>query len=139
MSFKMQSEFLLVVLSFAIIGVSLRLFARSNKHTQTRKAIPSPRTTLLPRLNSEQLSVLLYPPDLLPGPRDVDTPYGTMRVYEWGPEEGKKVIMISGDTTPAPIFSSVAKALVLYELRVIVIGKWTNYGCSMIYRVSSAI
>lgn len=46
-----------------------------------------------------------------------------MRVYEWGPEEGRKVIMIPGDTTPAPIFSPLAKALVLKGLRVMIVGK----------------
>lgn len=43
---------------------------------------------------------LPYPPDVLPGARDVDSPYGSLRVYEWGPEDGRKVLMVHGISTP---------------------------------------
>lgn len=51
------------------------------------------------------------------------TPYGTMRVYEWGPEEGKKVVVIHGDTTPAPMLGPIAEVLVKRGCRVILFGK----------------
>lgn len=121
MSFPSYSAFSIAVASFVAVAVAILLFTRSDK--PALKVIPSPRTTLLPRLTSEQSSALPYPPNLLPGSRDVDTPYGSMRVYEWGPELGRKVIMISGDTTPAPILGPIAKVLVLSGLRVMVVGK----------------
>ena len=95
----------------------------SRKSPRKQKAIPSPLTTLLPKLSEAQIARLPYPPDFFPGARDVETPYGRMRVYEWGPETGKKVVMVPGDTTPAPVFSVIAPGLVAKGFRVIVFGK----------------
>ena len=86
-------------------------------------AIPSPRTTLLPYLSEAQISELPYPPDILPGARDVETPYGVMRVYEFGPQEGRKVVLVHGDTTPVPIFLPLAKGLARSGCRVLLYGK----------------
>lgn len=57
-------------------------------------------------------------PDLLPGARDVATSYGSMRVYDWGSEDGKKVLFIHGDTTPAPMLGPVARDLANRGCRV---------------------
>ena len=40
----------------------------------TPKLIRSPRETLLPNLTSEEQDQLGYPPDILPGARDVSSP-----------------------------------------------------------------
>jgi len=101
----------------------LRWPVRSNKPAALRRKIPSPRETLLPHLSAAQLAASPYPPDLLPGARDVDTPYGVMRVYEWGLEDGLKVLLIHGDTTPGPILGPVASQLVERGCRVMIIGK----------------
>lgn len=93
--------------------------------------IPSPRETLIPLLSSAQVAALPYPPDLLPCSRDVATPYGTMRVNEWGPEEGKKVVLIHGDTTPAPVLGPIAEALVRRGCRVILFGAFAS-NCDII-------
>lgn len=53
-----------------------------------------------------------YPPNALPGGRDVPTPYGNIRVYEWGPEEGRKVLFVHGISTPCIAFASMANLLV---------------------------
>ena len=90
--------------------------------------IPSPRDTLLPHLSAEQAANLPYPPDLLPGARDVATPYGVMRVYEWGPETGDKVIFIHGDATPAPILGPIAHDLVEKGCRVMMFGRSIRLG-----------
>jgi hypothetical protein len=39
-----------------------------------RKTIPSPRETLLPKLTKEEQDKLFYPPNILPGARDVGNP-----------------------------------------------------------------
>ncbi|EXJ65366.1 hypothetical protein A1O7_01707 [Cladophialophora yegresii CBS 114405] len=78
----------------------------------------SPRTTLLPKLSKEEISDLAYPPDVLPGGRDVDTPYGSIRVYEFGPETGRKVLLIHGISTPAIALGGVAHGLVDAGCRV---------------------
>ncbi|KAL8667765.1 MAG: hypothetical protein Q9168_007187 [Polycauliona sp. 1 TL-2023] len=63
--------------------------------------IPSPLQTLLPHLSPTEKAGLPYPPDALPGARDVLSPYGSLRVYEWGPEEGRRVLMVHGISTPS--------------------------------------
>ncbi|KAI9849539.1 MAG: hypothetical protein M1837_004159 [Sclerophora amabilis] len=101
-----------------------RLVLTSTNSKTSRRTIASPRDTLLPYLSRSQALALPYPPDLLPGARDVDTPYGVMRVYEWGPEEGRKVVMVHGDTTPAPLWGPIGKALVERGCRVLVLDLW---------------
>lgn len=82
------------------------------------KAIPSPKETILPNLSPEELKSLPYPPDALPGARDVDTPYGSIRVYEWGPEKGDRVLLIHGISTPSVALVGVANRLVKRGCRV---------------------
>lgn len=43
------------------------------------KTIKSPTTTLLPHLSERERDELTYPPDALPGGRNVDTPVGYRR------------------------------------------------------------
>lgn len=71
----------------------------------------------------EEIAALPYPPDYYPGARDVQTPYGRMRVYEWGPESGRKIMMVHGDATCAPVWKRVAEGLVGRGCRVCVIGR----------------
>ncbi|KAK4947749.1 hypothetical protein LTR10_013257 [Elasticomyces elasticus] len=78
----------------------------------------SPRTTLLPKLSDEERSQLPYPPDVLPGARDVDSPYGSIRAYEFGPEDGRKVLLVHGISTPAIALLPVANALAENGCRV---------------------
>lgn len=87
----------------------------------SRRAIifPSPQKTLLPNLSDVEKSDLPYPPDVLPGARDVDTPYGSIRVYEFGPEDGRKVILVHGISTPAIALGSVANNLADNGCRVL--------------------
>nr|POE82753.1 serine hydrolase-like protein [Quercus suber] len=110
----------------ALAGIATYAVFASSKRTpsQPRRIIPSPRTTLLPRLSPAEAARLAYPPDVLPGKRDVDTPYGSMRVYEWGPEGGRKVIFVHGDATPSPLFTTVANDLVAKGCRVMMFDLW---------------
>ena len=101
----------------------LRLQKRSIKPDYLRRKISSPRDTLLPQLSADEVAALPYPPHILPGGRDVETLYGTMRVYEWGPEDGRKVLLIHGDTTPAPMFGPIASKLVQRGCRVMIFGR----------------
>ncbi|KAI1335992.1 alpha/beta-hydrolase [Xylariaceae sp. FL0016] len=74
--------------------------------------IPSPRKTLLPQLSAYEIRALPYPPDALPGARDVETPYGSIRVYEWGPEDGERVLLVHGISTPIVALGNLAHELV---------------------------
>ena len=108
----------------ALAAVALTILSLTVRRARqpVPRTIPSPRDTLLPNISLEQAAALPYPPDLLPGARDVTTPYGTMRVYEWGPEDGDKVLFIHGDSTPAPILGPIAHDLVKKGCRVIMFG-----------------
>ena len=122
---------LLTVVVSSLVTLALllpfSLGSPKSKASHSRKIIPSPRDTQLPFLSRGQASALPYPPDILPGARDVDSPYGVMRVYEWGPEEGRKVVMVHGDTTPAPLLGPIAKALVERGCRVLLLGEWIEW------------
>ncbi|TKA32565.1 hypothetical protein B0A50_01673 [Salinomyces thailandicus] len=83
--------------------------------------IPSPRQALEPLNSATQNSPdrekddLPYPPNALPGARDVSTPYGSIRVYEWGPETGRKVLLVHGISTPCIALARIAQLLVERE------------------------
>ncbi|KAK5943458.1 hypothetical protein PMZ80_004465 [Knufia obscura] len=79
----------------------------------------SPRHTLLPHLTAPQRSALPYPPDALPSPRDINSPYGTLRAYEFGPEDGRRVLLIHGISTPCLALGGLAHALVERGCRVL--------------------
>lgn len=98
---------------------------KNNDHR--RNVIPSPRTTLLPQLSAAEQHDLPYPPDgLLPGARDVDSPYGSVRVYEWGPEDGAKVLLVHGISTPCIALAAVAEELVKSGRRVMLFGEFCS-------------
>ncbi|KAL8670872.1 MAG: hypothetical protein Q9168_004603 [Polycauliona sp. 1 TL-2023] len=115
----------LVSVVAAVMGSLLlwRRSLRSNTPAHLRRSIPSPRKTLLPLLSPTQADALAYPPDLFPGARDVETHYGSMRIYEWGPEHGRKILFVHGDTTPGPMFAPIAESLVKKGCRVMIIGR----------------
>lgn len=86
--------------------------------------IESPKGNTLRRLSEEEISKLPYPPDVLPGGRDVVTPYGSIRVFEWGPENGDKVLLLHGISTPTISLGDLAHELVGKGYRVMLFGKW---------------
>jgi len=86
--------------------------------------VESPGSTLIPKLSAEEASNLPYPPDVLPGARDVTTPYGTIRVYEWGPQDGRKVLLVHGISTPCIALAGVAERLVEKGCRVMLFGEY---------------
>ncbi|KAF2151913.1 alpha/beta-hydrolase [Myriangium duriaei CBS 260.36] len=69
-------------------------------------------------LSKQEQDKLPYPPDAIPGGRDVTTPYGSIRAYEWGNEDGPKVLMVHGITTPCVALVGMAKVLVDKGYRV---------------------
>ncbi|KAJ5895050.1 hypothetical protein N7495_006741 [Penicillium taxi] len=82
------------------------------------KVLPSPRERLLQGLTEEKNRELPLPLDALPGARDVASPYGSIRVYEWGREDGPKVLLVHGITTPCIALGGLAHALVDRGCRV---------------------
>jgi len=73
--------------------------------------VKSPRSGLLTRLSKDDLERLPYPLDALPGGRNVQSPYGSLMVFEFGPEDGRKVLLIHGISTPCLTLGGVAHGL----------------------------
>lgn len=66
---------------------------------------------------------LPYPPHAFPGARDVVTEYGTIKVFEWGPEDGEKVLLVHGIGTPCVALGVMAREFVRKGCRVMVFGE----------------
>ena len=111
----LSREVVIATSSAFALGLILRGFLLSRRGAQI---VPSPKSTLLPRLSLQQIAALPYPPDSLPGARDVQTPYGTIRAYEFGPEDGRKVLLVHGISTPCLALGAVAHGLVEKGCRV---------------------
>jgi hypothetical protein len=112
-------------LSAGAASLGLYLITRSmqsqGKRNPLEHVVSSPLKSL-PQLSKEEVSKLPYPPDLFPGARDVDTPYGSIRVYEWGPESGRKILLVHGISTPCMSMGIVAEKLVESGCRVMMFG-----------------
>lgn len=113
----------------AVLGTTLAaatglyLLLRATPHLQT--SITSPRTDLT-QLNSAEIAQLPYPPDLFPGARWVNTPYGVVRVYEWGAETGRKVVFVHGIGTPCCVARDLLWELADAGCRVITFGEFPS-------------
>lgn len=57
---------------------------------------------------------------LLPGGRDVETPYGSIRIFEWGPEDGERVLLMHGISTPCLSLANLAVELAGKGYRVMI-------------------
>ncbi|RHZ45124.1 alpha/beta hydrolase [Aspergillus thermomutatus] len=109
----------LPILALTGASLTLALLLRSFLSEQHPKGtiLPSPRTAISALSDTEKRQLPL-PNDVLPGARDVASPYGSMRVYEWGPEDGPKVLFVHGITTPCIALGGLAHALADQGCRV---------------------
>ncbi|KAK6332965.1 hypothetical protein TWF718_010792 [Orbilia javanica] len=82
--------------------------------------IPSPEKTLLPNLSQNEQASLAYHPNSLPGGRWLQTPTGRIRVYEFGPEDGKRVLFVHGISTPSIVARDLLLNLAARGCRVMV-------------------
>ena len=122
----LSSEFpLCLALSATSLGivVALQLYRNTAKNLALHSINSSPRKTLLPKLSADQVSRLPYSPDYFPGARDVETPYGSVRIYEFGPEDGRKVLFVPGISTPCLSLGGLAESLAKKGCRVMLFGK----------------
>lgn len=65
-----------------------------------------------------------YLTDAFPGGRQFKTVYGTIQVFEWGPEDGEKVLMVHGLGTPCIALGDMAKEFVSQGYRVMIFGEY---------------
>ncbi|OLN88492.1 Serine hydrolase-like protein [Colletotrichum chlorophyti] len=107
-----------IVAATVATTLSILSLARLGLYPQWGTAIPNPLKTKIPSLASDDVKKLPYHPESFPGARDVETPYGTIRVYEWGPATGAKVLLIHGISTSCMTLGRIAHALVARGCRV---------------------
>ncbi|KAI0114113.1 alpha/beta-hydrolase [Nemania sp. FL0031] len=100
----------------AAVCMSARILLRRPKSHKTPYD-KSPAKTVYP-LHGVDVKDLPYPPDALPGGRDVATPYGSIRVYEWGPPEGERMLFVHGISTPVVALGDLGHEMVARGYRV---------------------
>ena len=93
------------------LSIGRKLYKINTGPVQDDKVVPSPLKSLLPKLSPQEATSLPYPPDAYPGIRDVASPYGNLRVYEWGPEDGRKVLLVHGISNPCIALGAIAHGL----------------------------
>lgn len=100
------------ILTAALVCLPAALILRRHLFpTKAGRIIKSPKQTVLSTLPPTELSSLPYPPDALPGGRDVPTPYGNVHVFEFGPPDGERVLFLHGLSMPCISGSNTAVAL----------------------------
>lgn len=93
------------------------------------KSTPSPCETLLSHLPPSEMFFLPHAPDALPGSRDVPSPYGTVKVFEFGPLHGARVLLLADLSKPRISLSSIAETLADRGYRVLLFN-CSGRGCS---------
>jgi hypothetical protein len=121
------------VISFLAGYCVTRVLAAKSPNASLTK---SPREAVA-KLPEAQRAALPYPPDLLPGGREVVTPYGSIQVYEWGEELGEKILLLPGISTPVLALSNLAEEFVGRGFRVMMFGTTVIYSLS--HRCENAV
>lgn len=106
--------------SLVIFGNIRQLF-KGIKYLQEEQ--PVTRAKAIVNNGHEQQSTdLPYPVDAFPGGRKVRTAYGEIQVFEWGPKEGEKALLVHGLGTPCIALGDMAKEFVRKGYRVMIFG-----------------
>ncbi|KAF5604024.1 2-hydroxy-6-oxo-6-phenylhexa-2 4-dienoate hydrolase [Fusarium subglutinans] len=109
----------LVVTTTVLSTVAFLAIARALLYPVRPKTIRNPlKAGVYDKANAHKLKNLVYHPDQFPGARDVETPYGSIRVYEFGPEDGEKVLFVHGISTPCITLGPIALGLAKRRYRV---------------------
>lgn len=111
-----------------IAAVCSRVYIRlCSVFANLQPRLAEPALSCIPaRGEAEQLEPNEKPPyskDTLPGGRPFTTVYGTIQVFEWGPERGEKVLIIHGLSTPCIALGNMAKGFVDNGYRVMMFGE----------------
>ncbi|KAH8841838.1 hypothetical protein MCOR27_004954 [Pyricularia oryzae] len=107
-----------VVLTTVAATFAIFITLRRYLYPRHPRIIPGPLKTVIPNLTKDEVAKLDYTPDYFPGARDVQTPYGSMRVYEFGPTTGRKILFIHGISTSCQTLTKLAYGLAARGHRV---------------------
>ena len=100
------------LLALAALPPAAYYLISSIRQLTTHNKPPTSRIHRSPLSNPEPTTPPPYPPNALPGARDIPTPHGSIRAYEWGPASGRKVLFVHGISTPCVALAGLAQALV---------------------------
>ncbi|KAI9659756.1 MAG: hypothetical protein M1831_003654 [Alyxoria varia] len=102
-------------------ATSLIWTVRASKQAPSNATPPPPLD--LSAYPASSSSALPYPPsDFIEGQRDVSTPYGSIRVYEFGPRDSKrKVLFLHGVRSPCITLVPLAEGLASRGCRVMLL------------------
>lgn len=115
-----QNQRPVLAVAGASLTVGLALGAIWASERSSPRIIPSPLKAVQSAALRKDGQLPVIPLDVLPGARDVSTPYGSIRVYEWGPEDGHKVLLVHGISTPCVSLGGLAHSLVDRGCRVMI-------------------
>ncbi|KAI8088991.1 Alpha/Beta hydrolase protein [Halteromyces radiatus] len=101
----------LILRVLSLFGLFLAIVLKSN-----------PSRVTLPSLYQHPSE--LYSPDFYDGGNDLILPMGRMRYWEFGPTDGKKVLLIHGISTGASTYDKVGRILAENNHRVLVFDLW---------------
>jgi hypothetical protein len=110
----------------AFLAASLLFKFSTIRNVPRQEPIRSPLKDISTNLSKEEQDNLPYPPDIFPGGRDLETPYGSIRVFEWGPEDGRKVLFVHGISTPAMSLGGLAEEMAKKGCRVMLFGMFSS-------------
>ncbi|ETS86646.1 hypothetical protein PFICI_00474 [Pestalotiopsis fici W106-1] len=113
-----ETSTITIVITTIVSTVTFLIFLKWSLEPRRPQILPGPLTTTIPRLTKEELAQVPYQPDHFPGARDVVTPYGNIRVYEFGPETGRKVLFLHGISTSCMTLNDIALDLASKGCRV---------------------
>ncbi|KAI1333412.1 hypothetical protein F5Y16DRAFT_407248 [Xylariaceae sp. FL0255] len=105
----MSSSTAAIVATTVVVTLTVLFSARAALWPRTTHIIRGALTTTIPNLTEVQH---------FPGARNVPTPYGNIRVYEFGPEDGKKVLLTHGISTSCMTLRDIATPLAEKGCRV---------------------
>jgi pimeloyl-ACP methyl ester carboxylesterase len=113
------SPLIYYVAGAASLGACSLLYSALTSSNPKPRILSSPLSTY----DASSLAQSPYPPsDYIPGARDVPTPYGTIRIYEFGPiDSTRKVLLIHGISTPCISVVGIASALAEKGCRVMLL------------------
>ncbi|KAI1357041.1 alpha/beta-hydrolase [Xylaria sp. FL0043] len=107
-----------LIIAAAALCVSANLIWRTPRRRKTPYELSPPKSLPLEQTKGKDIEDLPYPPDALPGARDVETPYGSIRVYEWGPQDGERVLFVHGISTPVVALGDLGHGMAAKGYRV---------------------
>ncbi|KAI1743150.1 putative alpha/beta fold family hydrolase [Xylaria scruposa] len=115
---------ILYALASAVVCLALYrylgLITRDRNHSPEEHTFTPAKARHVENREKERHTESPYLIDAFPGGRNFETVYGTIQIFEFGPEEGEKVLMVHGLSTPCIALGNMAREFVSKGYRVMI-------------------